>query len=109
MVSLGLAVVSFAATNYLVDPFQYFRKAAPPRFSVTMLRHQMPGVIRNYPFDSIVVGNSVGSNLRPLMFSAYEPQITVQNLILFGATLKEATEVVKLALKMEWAPLGGQI
>ncbi len=96
---LPIAVV--ASINYLVDPFQYFRVSNPPRFSNLMQRSQHPGVIRNYPFNSIVVGNSFVANLQNELFDRKEfgKGIAVQNLSFWGSTLREAAYVVDLTLR----------
>jgi hypothetical protein len=96
---LPIAVV--ASINYVVDPFQYFRVSNPPRFSNLMQRSQHPGIIRNYPFTSIVVGNSFVANLRNELFDRKEfgSGIAVQNLSFWGSTLREAAYVVDLTLR----------
>src|SRR5688500_3124441 len=63
----GLTLVP--AVNFWIDPFQFFRRLEQPRFSSTMLRHQLPGIVRNYEYDAVMVGNSVGGNFRPSMFA----------------------------------------
>ena len=87
-----------AVTNYVLDPFQYFRRAEAPWFSTTMMRYQTPGLIRNYQFDAILVGSSNGGNFRKDMFAAYRPNIELINLVLFGGTLNEQANDLKLAL-----------
>src|SRR4051812_4287564 len=95
---LPMAVV--AAINYLIDPFQYFRVSNPPRFSNLMQRIQAPGIIRNYDFDTLVVGNSVVANLQGWMFDRKESAVkpSVMNVSLWGSTIREDTYVVRLAL-----------
>jgi hypothetical protein len=96
---LPLTVVAFV--NYEADPFQYFAASSPARFSNLMQRFQHPGVIRNYDFDTIVVGNSVVANLQNSMFDRpefpFKPK--VMNLSFWGSTLREDAYVVALALK----------
>jgi hypothetical protein len=94
-----LTIVGAAAMNYLVDPFQFFRKSDHPQFAILMQRHQMPGVIRHYPFDAAVIGNSTAANFRPAMFAKSAPPLQVQNLALLGSTLNEAVFVADLALR----------
>jgi hypothetical protein len=96
---LPMAVV--ATINYLVDPFQYFRVSNPPRFSNLMQRSQHPGIIRNYAFNSIVVGNSFVANLQNELFDRKEfgTGIVVQNLSFWGSTLREAAYVADLTLR----------
>src|SRR3954467_8036308 len=87
-----LPMAAVAGINYLVDPFQYFRVSNPPRFSNLMQRSQHPGIIRNYPFNSIVVGNSFVANLQ----NEFGTGIAVQNLSFWGSTLREAAYVADL-------------
>jgi hypothetical protein len=94
-----LTVAGAAAMNYLVDPFQFFRKSAHPQFAILMMRHQMPAIIRNYPFDAAVIGNSLAANLRPAMFAKYDPPLQMQNLSMLAATLNEAAIIADLALR----------
>jgi len=94
---LPMALV--ASVNFVVDPFQFFRVSTPPRFSNLMQRYQQPGIIRNYPFGSIVVGNSLAGNLRADMFREAGLEPDVQNLSFWGSTLREAAYVVDLSLR----------
>jgi hypothetical protein len=96
-----LPLVAVAFVNYEADPFQYFRVSHPARFSNFMQRFQVPGVIRNYDFDSIVAGNSVVANVENWMFDRKEFQAkpNVANLSLWGSTIREDTYVVTLALE----------
>jgi hypothetical protein len=94
---LPIAIV--AGVNFAVDPFQFFRVSNPPRFSNLMQRYQHPGVIRNYPFSSILVGNSLVGNLRIAMFREAGLEPAVQNLSFWGSTLREAAYVVDLAVR----------
>ena len=64
-----------------------------------MQRYQQPGIIRNYPFSSILVGNSLVGNLRTGMFREAGLEPAVQNLSFWGSTLREAAYVVDLSLR----------
>jgi hypothetical protein len=94
-----LPIALVASVNFAVDPFQFFRISSPPRFSNLMQRYQQPGVIRNYPFRSLVVGNSLVGNLRGEMFDEAGLEHGVQNLSFWGSTLREAAYVVDLAVR----------
>jgi hypothetical protein len=94
-----LPIALVASVNFAVDPFQFFRVSSPPRFSNLMQRYQQPGIIRNYPFRSIVVGNSLVGNLRTDMFGEAGLGSGVQNLSFWGSTLREAAYVVDLAVR----------
>jgi hypothetical protein len=99
--SATLTIITAVAFNYFVDPFQFFRKAQHPRFSLGMMRHQMPGVIRNYPFDAAAMGNSLTANLRAEMLSNSDPPLHFVNLSMSGSTLNEVTLVADLALRIK--------
>lgn len=96
-----LPLLVVGSINYVVDPFQYFRISNPPRFSNLMQRPQHPGIIRNYPFNSIIVGNSFVANLQNKLFDREEfaAGSRVQNLSFWGSTLREAAYVVDLTLR----------
>lgn len=94
-----LPVIAVTTVNYLIDPFQFFRRAERPQFSQLMMRHQAPGVIRHYPFDAILVGNSRGANFMPHMFRNHQPPIALQNLAMWGGTTNEAALVARAALR----------
>jgi hypothetical protein len=94
-----LPIALVASVNFAVDPFQFFRVSDPPRFSNLMQRYQHPGIIRNYPFGSILVGNSLVGNLRTGMFREAGLGPAVQNLSFWGSTLREAAYVVDLSLR----------
>jgi hypothetical protein len=96
-----LPLMVIGLINYVIDPFQYFRISESPRFSNAMQRYQAPGVIKNYGFDSVIVGNSVVANIQNWMFdlkgSGVRPN--VMNLSLWGSTALEDAIVVKFALR----------
>lgn len=47
----------------MVDPFQFYRKAANPMFSENQ-RYQNPGLVKNYDYDALVIGTSMSENFR---------------------------------------------
>nr|WP_240455002.1 hypothetical protein [Helicobacter pylori] len=68
-----LIIVSFCLSlligvglfNYLIDPFEYFRKAKYPidwheRVGGTLLSFE--GVIKHYPYNNILIGTSISLN-----------------------------------------------
>jgi hypothetical protein len=98
--SIGLLPIAVVASvNYFVDPFQYFRISTPPRFSDSMQRLQHPGIVRNYPFDSVVVGNSMVADIRNDMFVDKNFGRQLLNLSFWGSTVREAAYVLDLALR----------
>jgi hypothetical protein len=94
-----LPIVVVASVNYYVDPFQYFRISTPPRFSNMMQRLQHPGVVRNYPFDSVVVGNSMVADMQNDMFVDKKFGSQLLNLSFWGSTVREAAYALDLALR----------
>ena len=54
-------IVAIIGFNAYMDPFQYLRKMSPPYFS-SKIRIQNAGLIKNYPYDSVVVGTSRSMN-----------------------------------------------
>jgi hypothetical protein len=47
---------------YAVDPMQVFRKASYLPIFSTNERYQIPGLIRNYDYDTVIVGTSMAQN-----------------------------------------------
>jgi hypothetical protein len=64
-----------------------------------MQRLQHPGVVRNYPFDSVVVGNSMVADIRNDMFVDKNFGTQLLNLSFWGSTVREAAYVLDLALR----------
>ena len=56
---LLLSAIVIGGVNHVVDPLQFFRKAEfyQPLFSGQQ-RFRNPGIARNYPYDSVVLGTS---------------------------------------------------
>ncbi|MBR5287906.1 MAG: hypothetical protein IKU34_04855 [Clostridia bacterium] len=70
LLTLGALLTSFAllsAVVIFIDPFQIYRKAErylPPIDNKTQV-YSNAGIVRQYDYDSIVVGTSVTENFRP--------------------------------------------
>ena len=70
--SIGLLLCIFLAlslTVYLIDPFQIYRLAEnylPPIDNTTQV-YSNAGIVKNYPYDSAIVGTSVTENFRPTL------------------------------------------
>ncbi|MBR4038801.1 MAG: hypothetical protein IKJ11_01730 [Clostridia bacterium] len=66
------AFVSLSALVIAIDPFQVYRLAThymPPIDNTTQV-YANAGIVRNYDYDSIVVGTSVTENFRPSQMDA---------------------------------------
>jgi len=87
-----------AGFNYLVDPLQFYRKAAfyQPSFSIEQ-RYQNPGLARNYSYDTIIIGSSMTENFVP---SYVDKQLGVRSLKLSmsGASAREENLIIQAAL-----------
>lgn len=62
-----LPVIGIMGFNAWQDPFHYYRQVEDARFS-TNARWQNPGMIRNYDYDSVLIGTSRFENFKPSMF-----------------------------------------
>ncbi len=61
----ALALLALAAVAvYVVDPFQAYRKSAWLKPAFTDSYSTMPGLIRHYEYDSVLVGSSMCQNFR---------------------------------------------
>ncbi|MFD2614004.1 hypothetical protein [Paenibacillus gansuensis] len=87
------------AFTYIVDPFQYYRKATwyEPLFSLEE-RFQNPGLAKNYDYDTIIIGSSMTQNFVP---SYVNRKLGVQTMKLSmeGSTSKEHNLIANVALK----------
>jgi hypothetical protein len=63
LASLAGAVALF---NYVVDPFQHYRKPAwyDARYYRTLQRYINPGMARHYDYDTVITGSSMMENYR---------------------------------------------
>ena len=57
------------AFNLLVDPIQYYRKHDHPVFLKNM-RYQIPGLVKQYEFDTVFIGTSHSANFLPSQLDA---------------------------------------
>lgn len=64
-----LPVIGVMGFNAWQDPFHYYRKIEDSRFSENA-RWQNPGLIRNFDYDSVLIGTSRFENFKPSMFQS---------------------------------------
>lgn len=65
-------LIILSVTTFVIDPYQYYRKATSyePVYLPSSERAMIPGLIKNYDYDSAIVGNSMSENfLTPLLKS----------------------------------------
>ncbi len=83
--------------NYAVDPLQFYRRAAyPPVFSENQ-RYQNPGLARNYPYETVVIGTSHAENLLPGDIETILGERAIK-LAIAGSTAREQRMTLELAL-----------
>ena len=75
-------VFTIIAVNYIVDPYQQYRKAWLYTFVVKSERYMNPGFIKHYEYDSLLIGTSMVAN-----FKASD----IENKLGFGKVLKVPT------------------
>jgi hypothetical protein len=87
-----------ALFNYVVDPLQFFRVYPWGRpFFFKDERFQNPGLARHYPYDTIIMGNSLSENFRPSFIWRAAGWRTV-NLAISGAYAYEQHKMLDVAL-----------
>lgn len=90
------AFILIAVFNFVIDPFQFYRKSFYPVNFSTNQRFQSPGLAKNYNYNTIVIGSSVSENFlaaqikKVLGFNAL-------NLALSGSTIKEQNLILEVA------------
>lgn len=69
--AFALLLLGAGLFNFVVDPLQFFRAATlnEPHFSDSQ-RYQNPGLARNYPYDTVVLGTSHMENFTPSRVAA---------------------------------------
>jgi hypothetical protein len=86
------------AVVYCVDPLQFFRRAAYlPVFS-TNERYQLPGLARNYDYDTVIVGTSMTQNFY-LSYADRELGAHTLKLAISGSSAHEQFLVLSLAVR----------
>ena len=63
-----LPVIGIMGFNAWTDPFRYYRPIEDSRYSDNA-RWQNPGMIRNSPYDTALIGTSRFENFKPSMFA----------------------------------------
>lgn len=83
--------------NLVVDPLQFYKKADKPLF-VKNQRIQIPGLLKNYDYDTLFIGTSLSEN-----FSAdrwyKKTGNTALNVTISGSSVTEQIAVIKKAIQ----------
>jgi hypothetical protein len=66
VLTLAVMAGAIAALNFVVDPFQQYRKPAwyEARFYRPLQRYVNPGMAKHYDFDTVITGSSMMENYR---------------------------------------------
>ncbi len=85
-----------AGTNFIIDPIQFYRQQDHPIF-VKSQRHQIPGLVKNYDFNSILIGTSHSENFLASTLDSLMGTKTI-NLAISGSSSVEQSRVAAFAL-----------
>lgn len=93
------AIFAVGLFNYIVDPFAYFRKPTWYEHALTgQQRAVAAGIARSYEFDSLIIGSSAASNLKPSqaeqLFGGKFSKVTI-----FGARPYQTAAALEAALR----------
>ena len=98
LLTMAAVLGTVAVFNYAVDPLQFFRVYAWGRpFFFPDERYQRPGIARNYPYDTVILGNSLSENFRPSFVDRHTGWRTV-NLAVSGGYAYEQHRLLDVAL-----------
>ncbi len=91
-------LATVGVVNWRVDPLQYYRKAAYPPDFADQMRYQNPGLARNYPYDSLILGTSVSLGFTSAQFRENFGWEAI-NLAMSGASAHEQSLLLQVALR----------
>lgn len=95
--TIGFVVFTVISINYIVDPYQQYRKAKLYTFVVKAERYINPGLIKNYDYDSLLVGTSMVANFKA---SDIEEKLGFNKVLkvpTFGGCISEQVETIMFA------------
>lgn len=94
-----LTVTAVGLINFVIDPLQYFRRyeLGAPVF-ISEQRYQNPGLARNYPYDTVIIGTSMEENFSPLYIREKTGWNTLK-LAINGSNAYEQRRMLELALR----------
>lgn len=93
-----LLILIVMGVNYVFDPLQFYRKAFyAPDFS-DQQRYQNPGLVKNYDYETIIIGSSMSENHIPSYVNEKLDTKTLK-LSIMGSSIKEQQMITKMALE----------
>jgi len=82
--------------NFIIDPLQFYHSAFyKPVFSKQQ-RYQNPGLVKNYKYDTIIIGSSMSENNVPSYLNA-KMEVNALKLSIMGSSAKEQYIIAILA------------
>ncbi|MGE5329326.1 MAG: hypothetical protein ACM3KR_07455 [Deltaproteobacteria bacterium] len=97
LLSLSLPIVVFI--NYTVDPLQFYRKMTIMKpILYDQERYQNPGLAKNYPYDTVIIGTSMTENISP-KYIKQKMGLNCIKLPIAGSTIKEQNMILNVAVK----------
>lgn len=99
-IGISIILVIQCTAMFMVDPYQYFRKATfyKPIYKASAERFINPGIIKNFNYDSAIVGSSMTENFLSDQFKKALNWNTIK-LSMQGATSFEISNIYKLLFK----------
>jgi len=99
LILLSSVVFLFVAlANYIFDPVQYYRENTNLVYDYENQRFLYAGIVRNYTFDRIIVGNSMSENFLPSFVDSAFGYGRTLNASISGSSTYEQSVVLRLAL-----------
>ncbi len=94
-----LLLGAVAGFNFVVDPFQFFRKPFlyRPAYFPGFQRHQNVGLARNYRYDTVIIGSSVTENFYPSYVNRVL-HVSALKLSISGSTAHEQALILTQAI-----------
>ncbi len=98
VLSLLLAsLIGLAAFVYIIDPLQFYHRTNRGLFYVEE-RFQNPGLVKNYDYDTVIIGSSMTQNFIPSKIDQVLGGRTLKA-SMAGASERELSYLVKLSLE----------
>jgi len=85
--------------NYIIDPFQIYRKTSLYTFKIEDQRYLNAGLAKNYPYDTLITGSSMVENFYLKDVSKNKKFSKPINLALQGASIYEEKDLLNLAIR----------
>lgn len=94
---LGAAIAIPGGINYVIDPWQYFRKSFYSADLSNNARYQSPGLARHYAYDAVILGSSQTANFYPAELKE-RLGVSALRLSIPGGTPYEQRRLLEIAL-----------